>query len=142
MCPEINTAETVTEASPAKASKPAKPKKAPKAKAKKASTKKAAKTNGKPKSELTKVQTRILNVLSRNSKPLNRNEIAEKAEVDPTQIGAAVGYNDPKINARPVHANNLVNKKYVKIQQHEGEAVTYVITEAGKSALTKAKTAE
>lgn len=134
-------AETNVATAPASAKSRKTVKKAAKKTPAKKETKKAAKasTNGAAKKDITSVQLRILGALARNSKPLSRNELASKAEVDPTQVGNAAGYVDPEINAREVHAHNLLNKKYVKIEQKEGEPVTYSITAAGKAAYEKAK---
>lgn len=117
--------------------------KAPKAKkpAKKATKKTAAKkTERTPRdpNALGKVQLRILKALSKAVKPLTGQQLADKAEVDPSMIGNQAGYRDPEINARPVHQYNLLNRKLVRLEQHEGEPAVYSITAAGRSALEKA----
>lgn len=86
---------------------------------------------------LSKPQVRILTAL-KSGKPLTRAALVEKAEIDPTAVGNAAGYIDPEVNARPVHANNLLNRKFVKLEVHEETGATYTITAAGKKALEAA----
>jgi hypothetical protein len=127
------------EAAPKAPAKKAPVKKAP-AKAKKED--KAAKPEKAPKdkSGLSKPQVRVLQALAKAGKALDRKQLSSKAEIDGTLIGNTVGYLDPEINARPVHANNLVNRKFVKIETHDidgKDVTTFTITASGKAALAK-----
>lgn len=119
----------------AKKASPKASKKSAKKVAKKPVTKKA-KAPADP-NKLTKVQVAILKTL-KSGKPLTRNQLAEKTPCDPAQVGVSVGYNDPDINARPVHSGNLVNRKAVRIEQHDidgRDTITYTITATGKKLL-------
>lgn len=123
----------------AKAPKKAAVKKAP-AKAKKEAKPAKAEKAPKDKSGLSKPQVRILQALAKAGKALDRKQLASKADIDGTLIGNAAGYLDPEINARPVHANNLVNRKFVKIETHDidgKDVTTFTITASGKAALAK-----
>jgi hypothetical protein len=114
-------------------------KKAP-AKAAKKASKKAPTGEKKARTGLGKTRLRILKALSKTEKGLTGSQLAEKAEVHPSLIGNQVGYRDPEINAREVHKDNLVNKKYVKIEQEDRggkDVFIYKITAAGKEALKK-----
>ena len=117
-----------------------------KASVKKATTKKVAKKAATPAKEkedrgIGKAQLRVLKAL-KSGAALTGSALAEKADIDPTMVGNQVGYRNPEINERPVHAGNLFNRGLVKIetdQSGEGRSKTvYSITAAGKKALESA----
>ena len=121
--------------SPAKAKtvKPATPKK--KTPPKKAAPKKAAppKEEVQPTSKqkrLSATQLEVLKVLSESKKPLTRKQISEALE------GRFIGGNVMgHINPEKVIPTSLYGRGLVKIEQHEGEGNTYVLTAAGRSSL-------
>lgn len=115
-----------------------------KASAKKDATKKVAKKAVAPAKEdrgIGKAQLRVLKAL-KSGAALTGSALAEKADIDSTMVGNQVGYRNPEINERPVHAGNLFNRGLVKIetdQSGEGRSKTvYSITAAGKKALESA----
>jgi hypothetical protein len=78
----------------------------------------------------------------KSGKALTKKELIEATKMDATAFGFTVAYTGPKgveINARPVHANSLINRKFVEIAHEEGKAATFTITKAGKEALAAAK---
>lgn len=99
-------------------------------------------TNGAaPKKDLRDGQVRILKALLKAGRSLTGSDLAAKAEVDPSLIGNLAGYRNAEINARPVHAQNLLNRGFVKFVQGEKdgrETTEYTITAAGRKALEKA----
>lgn len=119
-------------------------KKAP-AKAAKKASKKAPTGEKKPRAKkdgLGKTRVRILKALAKAPNGLTGAQLAEKADVHASLIGNQVGYRDPEINAREVHAGNLVNNKLVKIEQKDvkgKDTYVYTITAAGKEAIKKAE---
>jgi len=101
--------------------------KPPKAKAK-------ASTNG----ELRKGQVSILKALKGLKNGLTTKALATKAEINSTMIGNLAGYKNPEINSREVHAGNLLNRKFVKMEVHDikgKDVLHYVITASGAKAL-------
>lgn len=136
----------------AKASKPA-PKKAavkkvakpaPKAAPKAAPKSKAAPT--KTSTDLRKPQIRILACLSKNSKPLSRAAIAEKAPVDVASCVEYLGSHDKETRLAndKKHFPSLVTRGYVsheEIDQDGRDVVVYSITAKGRDAYAKAKAA-
>lgn len=142
------TTETTT---PVAAPAAAKPAKAPKAKkpAKKAAkgkkpTKKAERKPREKKEGLNKPQIRVLQCLAKAGKPLTRAQISEKAPVDLAFCTTYIGSSDEAkrlANEAKRGTTSLLTYKYVRVEQHEGQPDTYVITSAGRSALEKAKAA-
>jgi hypothetical protein len=117
---------------------------APKAKAAKPVAKKPAKAKTekapRDKSVLSKPQIRILQCLAKG-KALSRKQISEKAPVDNALCTSYIGAIDPEILARPEHAFSLINRKFVRAEQHDvdgKDVILYTITASGKVALSKA----
>jgi hypothetical protein len=140
--PTLPTAETTAAAASVAETKAApKAKKAPAAKATpKAATPKAAPA---PKTEpgLRKPQIRILAALAKTSKPLNRNQIAEKASADLAWLNSWIGSNDEATRAKnDKKFPCLLTLKFVKFAAFEDEkGVAYEITASGRKALEDAK---
>lgn len=114
-------------------------------------TLKVAKTKApaKPKTTVKKIegkkglsgsQIRILKVLVKASGPMTRADISKKTEIDTAAVGNQIGYVDAEINARPVHAHNLLNRKFVRFGNNEDKpGVVYEITAAGRKAIESVK---
>src|SRR5262245_35952457 len=118
--------------------KKAKAEKAPKAPAKPKAAKAPRAEKAAPADRpLSPRQIRILAALAKAPKGLNRADLAAAAEVDPTGIGGAAGYTDAEVNARPVHAGNLLNRGHVTLDGENG-ATVFAITPAGRAALKAA----
>lgn len=101
----------------------------------------AAKAETAPKKDLRDGQVRILKALLKAGRSLTGSDLAAKAGVDPSLIGNLAGYRNAEINARPVHAQNLLNRGFVKLVPGEKdgrETTEYTITAAGKKAAEKA----
>lgn len=142
---EVTATPVAVKAATKKAAKKTAPKKVVKKVAKKATKKTtAAKAERKPRdpNKLGKAQLRVLKALAKAGSPITGAKLAEKAEIHPTMLGQAVGYRDPEINARPVHAGNLLNRKFAKVEMHDidgRDTVVYSITAAGRKALEASK---
>lgn len=143
------------------APKPVKKAVAPKAAEKPAPTKKATKkaapaaekapaptkkTAPEPKPEpkkesggLNKSRILLLKTLAKHGS-LSGSDLAEKSGIHTSLVGNLVGYRNPEINAREVHKDNLLNRKFVKLEKQEVDGkdrYVYTITAAGKTALDK-----
>lgn len=89
--------------------------------------------------KLGKPMVRILKLLSKG-KALTRAQISEKAPVDNAFCTTYLGSVDEEkrlANEEKRGTKSLLTRKYVRAEQHEGEAVTYSITATGKAALAK-----
>jgi hypothetical protein len=92
----------------------------------------------KPRKGLSQPQLRVLKALCAAGGNLTRKQLAEKAKLHPTQIGCKVAYvKPPEINKRPVHANNLINRKAVEPAPAE-KGNAFKITEKGQKLLKDA----
>lgn len=92
-------------------------------------------------------QIRILQTLARNSRPLSRKQIAEKAGVDPTKIGDYAG---PRPDSQSFETAekwpfpDLHTAKLVRVEQHDidgRDVLCYTITAAGRKALEASQNA-
>jgi serine/threonine protein kinase len=87
-------------------------------------------TGTNPNDLVTEAQGKVLAFLDKNPAGAERKAIAEATGIHSTMIGGIVGYYDPEINSRPVHAWNLYNRGFVTIEERK-----YLITDAGRKAL-------
>lgn len=104
--------------------------------AKKAAAPKAATKTAKDKSGLRKAQERILKLLAKNTKPMTRKVISEKAPVDLASTVEYLGSHDKakRLANDEKHFKSLVSLGFVTFgkAEKEGDAVSYVITDKGK----------
>lgn len=107
------------------------PKTAPKAKAEAKPT--VAELNG----GLRKPQIRVLRLLGKSGKAMDRAAISEKAPVDQASCVEYLGSHDDAVRKAndKKHFPSLVTLGYVAHEDHEDSGVTYEITAKGKKFL-------
>lgn len=90
---------------------------------------------------LRKPMVRILRALAKSAKPLSRNQIAEKAQVDQPSLSTYIGAHDEKVraaNEKKRGITGLLTLGYVRYAGEEGSSEpVYEITAAGRRALEK-----
>jgi hypothetical protein len=104
--------------------------------AKKAAAKKVE--TAKDENALRDGQVRILKALN-GGKAMTGVQLAKAANVDASSVGNLAGYRNAEINRRPVHAKNLLNRKFVTLTDDEEAGHVYEITASGKKALSEEK---
>lgn len=129
----------------AKKKTPAKKKRA-KGSKKKAPAKKKSGGSGRPKKEgLRKPQVRILKAMLKRGKPMTRNEISDKAEVDRPFCTTWLGCLDPekrKANEEKRGIPSLVGLGLTRVEEHDvngKSTILFSLTAKGKTAAKKAE---
>lgn len=93
---------------------------------------------------LSKAQLAVLTVLKAGAR-LTRKEIAAQGKTDLAYLSTWIGSSDAetrKANDQKRGVKSLLTLKFVKDEQHDGEAMSYTITPAGRAALKAAEQPE